>query len=138
MFFPEAMEQIIQSQLVSAAQQLEAQLDNEIEKLDNLAIDDLGQIRENRLKEMKKLALQKQEWKANVRILQKKYYNIQISFSLCSTKFEYWFLHHFRVMASTQNWQMKRSFSMSAKSLRMYAVISTKIPQKGAESWISI
>lgn len=57
------MEQIIQSQLVSAAIQLEQQLDSEIQRLDNLGIDDLDTIRENRLKEMKKLAQQKQEWK---------------------------------------------------------------------------
>jgi hypothetical protein len=60
------MENLIQNQLVTAAVQLEKQLDNEIQRLDNLGIDDLEQIRENRLKELKKLAVQKQEWKNNV------------------------------------------------------------------------
>lgn len=58
------MEQLIQNQVITAALQLEKQLDQEIGRLDNLGIDDLEQIRENRLKELKKLAQQKQEWKA--------------------------------------------------------------------------
>lgn len=53
--------------LVNAAIQLENQLDSEIERLDNLTVDDIDTIREKRLKEMK----QRQEkiivWKANVR-----------------------------------------------------------------------
>lgn len=58
------MEQLIQNQVISAALQLEKQLDQEIGRLDTLGIDDLDQIRQNRLKEMKKLAQQKQEWKS--------------------------------------------------------------------------
>ena len=60
------MEQLIQSQLVTAALQLERQLDSEIDKLDNLGTEDIEELREHRLKEMKKLAEKKQEWKANV------------------------------------------------------------------------
>jgi len=57
------MEHLIQNQVISAAIQLEKKLDSEIERLDNLDTDDLEKIRENRLKEMKKLAAQKQEWR---------------------------------------------------------------------------
>ncbi|XP_063707349.1 thioredoxin domain-containing protein 9 [Culicoides brevitarsis] len=57
------MEQVLQNQLLSAAVQLERQLDAEIDRMDNLGLDDLDKIRENRLKEMKKLAQQKQEWR---------------------------------------------------------------------------
>jgi hypothetical protein len=53
--------------LFNAAKQIEHQLDNEINRLDNLGIDDIEKIRENRIKEMK----QRQEkiilWKANVK-----------------------------------------------------------------------
>jgi len=56
------MDQIIQNQIISAAIQLEQQLDSEIDRIDNLGIDDLDKIRENRLKELKKQAQQKQEW----------------------------------------------------------------------------
>ena len=61
------MEQIIQSQLVSAALQLERQLDSEISRLDNLGGDDIEAIREQRLKDMKKQQVLRQEWKNNVR-----------------------------------------------------------------------
>lgn len=61
------MEQIIQSQLVSAALQLERQLDSEISRLDNLGGDDIEAIREQRLKDMKKQQVLKQEWRNNVR-----------------------------------------------------------------------
>lgn len=62
------MEQIIQNQLMSQlVNQLENQLDSEIEKLDNLGCEDIEDLREKRLKEMKKQAEKRQEWKANVR-----------------------------------------------------------------------
>lgn len=56
------MEQVIQNQLLTAAVQLERTLDAEIERIDNLGLDDLDKIRENRLKELKKQAQQKQEY----------------------------------------------------------------------------
>lgn len=58
------MEQVIQNQLITAAVQLERQLDSEIERLDNMSVDDIDKIRENRLKEIKKQAQLKQEWRA--------------------------------------------------------------------------
>lgn len=53
--------------LVSAAKQLEKQLDSEIERLDNLTVDDIDSIREKRLKEMKQRQEKVLVWKANVR-----------------------------------------------------------------------
>lgn len=53
--------------LMSAAQQLENQLDNEIQKLDNLTVDDIDSIREKRLKEMKARQEKIIVWKSNVR-----------------------------------------------------------------------
>lgn len=54
--------------LVSAAKQLEKQLDQEIDKLDNLTVDDIDAIREKRLKEMKARQEKVIQWKNNVRI----------------------------------------------------------------------
>jgi len=51
--------------LVSAAQQLEKQLDCEIGRLDNLGADDLEAIRERRLKEMKQRQEKIIQWKQN-------------------------------------------------------------------------
>lgn len=53
--------------LVSAAQQLEKQLDSEIGRLDNLGADDLEAIRERRLKEMKQRQEKIIQWKQNVK-----------------------------------------------------------------------
>lgn len=53
--------------LFSAAKQLEHQLDNEISRLDNLGLDDIEKIRENRLKEMKQRQEKQILWKQNVR-----------------------------------------------------------------------
>lgn len=52
--------QAIQDQVLKAAQTVEQQLDAELHKYDNL--DDLDKLRQDRLKEMKRLAKQKQEW----------------------------------------------------------------------------
>lgn len=59
------MEQIIQQQLVSAASELETQLDNELNALDAMTSDELQSLRDQRLNELKKLAKKKQEWLAN-------------------------------------------------------------------------
>lgn len=52
--------------LVSAAQQLEKQLDSEIGRLDTLGADDLEAIRDRRLKEMKQRQEKIIQWKQNV------------------------------------------------------------------------
>lgn len=59
------MDQIIQQQLVSAATELENQLDNELNALDSMTSNELQVLRNNRLQEMKNLAKKKQEWLAN-------------------------------------------------------------------------
>lgn len=59
------MEQVLQSSLISAAVQLEKQLDNELSRLDSLGGEDLEKLREQRIKELKKQANQRQEWKNN-------------------------------------------------------------------------
>lgn len=60
------MEQVLQSSLISAAVQLEKQLDSELSRLDSLGGEDLDKLREQRIKELKKQANQRQEWKNNV------------------------------------------------------------------------
>lgn len=60
------MEQVLQSSLISAAVQLERQLDSELTRLDSLGGEDLEKLREQRIKELKKQASQRQEWKNNV------------------------------------------------------------------------
>jgi hypothetical protein len=51
--------------LVSAAKQLEQQLDSELNRLDNLGTDDLEAIREKRIKEMKQRQEKTIQWKQN-------------------------------------------------------------------------
>lgn len=53
--------------LVSAAKQLEQQLDSELSRLDNLGTDDLEAIREKRIKEMKQRQEKIVQWKQNVK-----------------------------------------------------------------------
>lgn len=53
--------------LVSAAKQLEQQLDSELNRLDNLGTDDLEAIREKRIKEMKQRQEKIVQWKQNVK-----------------------------------------------------------------------
>lgn len=62
------MEQVLQNSLITAAVQLEKQLDNELSRLDSLGGEDLEKLREQRIKELKKQANQRQEWKNNVSI----------------------------------------------------------------------
>lgn len=56
------MEQILQQTLVTAASQLEQQLDSQINQLDNLDSDDIQNLRNQRLNELKELNKKKQEW----------------------------------------------------------------------------
>lgn len=52
---------------MSAAKQLEQQLDSELNRLDNLGTDDLEAIREKRIKEMKQRQEKIVQWKQNVK-----------------------------------------------------------------------
>ena len=56
----------MQAQLVSAAVQLEQQLDDEISRLDRLGTDDLENIRRERIAEMKRMKEKRHQWHANV------------------------------------------------------------------------
>lgn len=59
------MENLIQSQIIGAAVQLERQLDSELNRLEALDTDDLQSLRDQRMREMKKLQEQKQQWLTN-------------------------------------------------------------------------
>lgn len=56
------MNQVLQQTLVSAASQLEQQLDSQLNQLENLDGDDLQALRNKRLADMKQHNKQKQEW----------------------------------------------------------------------------
>lgn len=56
------METIVQQKVIEVANHVEKQLDAELEKLDNLDINDLEKLRENRIQELKKQQKQKQNW----------------------------------------------------------------------------
>lgn len=57
------MDQAVQQQVLHAAKAVESMVDKEMERLDNLDGDDLQRIRQDRLKEMKKQAERKEQWK---------------------------------------------------------------------------
>jgi len=59
------MANMLENQLMSAAQMIEKQLDQQLDQLENLDSDDLKTIREQRLREMKDLNKKKQEWLKN-------------------------------------------------------------------------
>lgn len=97
------MEQV----LVSAAKQLEQQLDNEISRLDNLGTDDIEAIRDRRLKEMKLRQEKLVQWKQNVK--KKTWWAIRIRANVS--------LLHFRDTANTQSWSMRKSSSLLARKV---------------------
>jgi hypothetical protein len=53
----------MEQMLVSAAKQLEKQLDSEIDRLDNLGLDDIEAIRDKRIKQMKERQEKIIQWK---------------------------------------------------------------------------
>lgn len=61
------MANILENQLPIVAKVIEKQIDEQIERLDNLNVDDMKAIREQRIKEMKEMHQKKQEWLRNVR-----------------------------------------------------------------------
>jgi len=60
------MENILEKQLLKVAETIEQKLDNEIQRLDELDLDSIENIREHRLQQMKKKIKQKEEWMAKV------------------------------------------------------------------------
>ncbi|XP_065371664.1 thioredoxin domain-containing protein 9 [Calliphora vicina] len=59
------MANILENQLAGLTQVIEKQLDEQLERFDNLDKDDLKSIREQRIREMKELNTKKQEWLKN-------------------------------------------------------------------------
>jgi hypothetical protein len=72
-----SLKQTVEQSLLKVAQTVEHQLDAELERLENFNSDDLEKLREQRLKEMKKQALQQQEWRILVR------HSYQLCAALC-------------------------------------------------------
>jgi len=60
------MENVLEKQLLKVAESIEQKLDQEIQKLDELDLDSIENIREHRLQQMKKMIKQKEEWMAKV------------------------------------------------------------------------
>lgn len=60
------MEGVLQQKVIEVANQVEQQLDAELEKLDNLDINDYEKIRAHRLNELKRMQKQQQDWLASV------------------------------------------------------------------------
>ncbi|XP_060840985.1 thioredoxin domain-containing protein 9-like [Rhopalosiphum padi] len=58
------MENVLEKQLLKVAETIEQKLDQEIQKLDELDLDSIENIREHRLQQMKKMIKQKEEWMA--------------------------------------------------------------------------
>lgn len=62
------MENILEKQLLKVAETIEQKLDHEIQRLDELDMDSIENIREHRLQQMKKMIKQKEEWMAKVNV----------------------------------------------------------------------
>lgn len=59
------MANVLENQLAAVASVIEKQLDDQLDRLENLDTDDLKAIREQRIKEMRELNQKKQEWLKN-------------------------------------------------------------------------
>lgn len=60
------MENVLEKQLLKVAETMEQKLDQEIQRLDELDMDSIENIRERRLQQMKKMIKKKEEWLAKV------------------------------------------------------------------------
>ena len=60
------VQQALAEQLLHAAQVVEAQVEEEINRFSNLQVDDLEKLREDRLNQLKAKTKQVQEWKTQV------------------------------------------------------------------------
>ncbi|PSC73423.1 choline isoform B [Micractinium conductrix] len=58
----QAVQQLIEQQVLRAAQEMENQIDSELKKLENLEDDDIENLRQRRIQELKKLQLKRAEW----------------------------------------------------------------------------
>lgn len=73
------MEAVLRQNVITATQCVEKQLDAELEKLNNLDISDFEKLRENRLKKLKILQQQRQNWISLVAYIYYINYNISIT-----------------------------------------------------------
>jgi pantothenate kinase-related protein Tda10 len=62
------MENVLEKQLMKVAESIEQKIDQEIQRLDELDLDSIENIREHRLQQMKKMIKKKEEWMAKVNI----------------------------------------------------------------------
>lgn len=60
------MANMLENQLAAVTQVIEKQLDDQLDRFDNLDKDDLKALREQRIREMKDFNQKKQEWLKNV------------------------------------------------------------------------
>ncbi|KAL4423229.1 hypothetical protein ABPG77_000021 [Micractinium sp. CCAP 211/92] len=58
----QAVQHVIEQQVLRAAQEVEAQIDSELHRLENLDDDDIERLRQRRIDELKKLQQKRQEW----------------------------------------------------------------------------
>lgn len=63
------MENVLEKQLLKVAETIEQKIDQEIQRLDELDLDSIENIREHRLQQMKKMIKQKEEWMAKVKLI---------------------------------------------------------------------
>lgn len=62
------IENLIKSQVIEVARNVEQHLDAELDKLENMDVDDMERLRGDRLKQLKEQAKKRQEWLAMVGI----------------------------------------------------------------------
>lgn len=89
---PNKMENVLEKQLMKVAESIEQKIDAEIQRLDELDLDSIENIREHRLQQMKKMIKKKEEWMAKVNINQ-----------FLSSCFYFSEILNYRDMGSTKN-----------------------------------
>lgn len=62
------IENLIKSQVIEVARNVEQHLDAELDKLESMDVDDMERLRGDRLKQLKEQAKKRQEWLAMVGI----------------------------------------------------------------------
>lgn len=107
----------LQNTLLTVAGALEKQIDNEIDALDNMNISEFEQLRNDRLKNLKKQTEQRILWKSMVCLYQ---INLQNRY----------FMMYFRVMVYIHIWQKKNNFSILLSNRKKLLYIFIRTAQK--------
>lgn len=97
-----------QALVTAVAKTIEKQLDSEIDRLDNLTVDDIDIIREKRLKEMKERQDKIIHWK---NIVRRRIIHLIINYKVNSI---------FRATENTQNWLTRKNSLTSARNRRIW------------------